>query len=114
MFFEETRYREAVDAFERATHTDDPALALRARKGKVRAALRIAEFALARKEATTLRAQPGADAESLALFGDALWAFGLFDDADRAYMEAVQREPGSSRAQSGRARTLAALNRVDE
>jgi predicted aspartyl protease len=114
MFFEETRYREAVDAFERATHTDDPALALRARKGKVRAALRIAEFGLARKEATTLREQPGADAESLSLFGDALWAFGLFDEADRAYVEAAQREPGSSRAQFGRARTLAALNRVDE
>src|SRR5687768_11741992 len=114
LLFEETRYREAIDAFDRATRSDDPALAVRARKGKVRAALRIAEFGIARAEATTLRAQPEADAESLSLFGDALWAFGLFDAADRAYEEAVQREPGSSRAQFGRARTLAALNRVDE
>ena len=114
LLFEETRYREAIDAFDRATRTDDPALAVRARKGKVRAALRIAEFGIARAEATTLRARPGADAESLSLFGDALWAFGLFDEADRAYGEAVQREPGSSRAQFGRARTLAALNRLDE
>ena len=114
LLFEETRYREALDAYDRATRADDPALAMRARKGKVRAALRIAEFGVARREAETLRAQPGADAEALALYGDALWAFGLFDDADRAYLEAVQREPGSSRAQFGRARTLAALNRVEE
>jgi Flp pilus assembly protein TadD len=114
LLFEEARYREALDAFDRALRGDDPALATRARKGKVRAALRIAEFGIARTEAETLRAQPGADAEALSLFGDALWAFGLFDDADRAYLEAVQREPGSSRAQFGRARTLAALNQVEE
>src|SRR5688500_12861075 len=114
LLFEETRYREAIDAFDRAIRGDDPALTVRARKGKVRAALRIAEFGIARSEAETLRAQPGVDAEALSLFGDALWAFGLFDDADRAYMEAVQREPGSSRAQFGRARTLAALNQVEE
>src|SRR5687768_15345264 len=114
LLFEETRYREAIDAFDRAIRGDDPALTVRARKGKVRAALRIAEFAVARKEAETLRAQPGADAEALSLYGDALWAFGLFDAADRAYLDAAQREPGSSRAQFGRARTLAALNRVEE
>jgi cytochrome c-type biogenesis protein CcmH/NrfG len=114
LLFEETRYREALDAYDRAIGSDDPAVAVRARKGKVRAALRLAEFGIARAEAQTLRVQPGADAETLALFGDALWAFGLFDDADRAYMEAAQREPGSSRAQFGRARTLAALNKVDQ
>jgi Flp pilus assembly protein TadD len=112
--FEETRYREALDAFDRATRADEPALAMRARKGKVRAALRIAEFGIARTEAETLRADPLADAEALSMYGDALWAFGLFDDADRAYLEAQQREPGSSRAQFGRARTFAALNRVEE
>jgi predicted aspartyl protease/thioredoxin-like negative regulator of GroEL len=114
LLFEETRYREALDAYDRATRADDPALAMRARKGKVRAALRLAEFGIARQEAETLRAQPGADAEALSLHGDALWAFGLFDAADRAYVDAMQREPGSSRAQFGRARTLAALNRVED
>jgi hypothetical protein len=114
LLFEETRYREALDAYDRAMRTDDPALAVRARKGKVRSALRLAEFGVARTEAETLRAQAGTDAEALSMYGDALWAFGLFDAADRAYMDAAQREPGSSRAQFGRARTLAALNRVDE
>ena len=114
MLFEETRYREALNAFDLATRSEDPALAVRARKGKVRAALRIAEFTIARTEADMLRSRPDADAESLSLFGDALWAFGLFDDADRAYEQASQQEPGSSRAQFGRARTLAALNRVED
>src|SRR5688572_5790352 len=55
MLFEETRYREALEAFDRATKSDDNGLAIRARKGKVRSALRIAEFAVARQEAETLR-----------------------------------------------------------
>jgi hypothetical protein len=115
LLFDESRYREALDAFDRAiTGTDDPALLIRARKGKIRSALRIAEFGVARTEADILRAHPDADAEAIALYGDALWAFGLFDDADRAYLQASQREPGSARAMFGRARTLGALNQLDQ
>ena len=114
LLFEETRYREALDAFDRATKTDDAALAVRARKGKVRTALRIAEFAVARTEAETLRDQAPGDAEALSLYGDALWAFGLFDAADQAYAQALERNPQSPRARFGRARTLAALNKLDE
>src|ERR671913_927960 len=62
LLFEETRYREALEAYDRAMRTDDPALAIRARKGKVRSALRIAEFGVARAEAETLRTQAGTDA----------------------------------------------------
>src|SRR5688500_7237194 len=36
LLIEENRYSEALQAFERAIGTDDPALAVRARKGKVR------------------------------------------------------------------------------
>ena len=114
LLFEETRYREAVEAFDRAMHTDDPALALRARKSKIRSALRIAEFPLAREEAETLRSQPDVDADGLALYGDALWAYGLFDDADAAYTRAVQKTPDSARALFGRARTLATLTKLEE
>jgi Flp pilus assembly protein TadD len=114
LLFEETRYREALDAFDRATRTEDVALAVRARKGKVRSALRIAEFSMARSEAAALRTQAPADPEALTLYGDALWSFGLFDDADQMYREAVDRQPESSRALFGRARTLAAVNRLDE
>ena len=114
LLFDEARYREALDAFDRAARSEDAALAVRARKGKIRSALRIAEFVQARTEADALRAQAPADPEVLSLHGDALWAFGLFDDADDAYQRAATLEPGSSRARFGRARTLAALNQLDE
>ena len=41
---DETRFREALDAFDRAIQTDDHDLQVRARAGKVKTALRIAEY----------------------------------------------------------------------
>jgi Flp pilus assembly protein TadD/predicted aspartyl protease len=114
LLFNETRYPEALRAFDRATQSTDSALAIRARKGKVRTALRVAEFGLAYSEAETLKEQSGGDAEALTLYGDALWAMGLFDDADRTYREALLLAPGSGRARFGEARSLAATNRLSE
>jgi Flp pilus assembly protein TadD len=114
LLFEETRYREALEAFDRASRTDDTDLAIRARKGKIRTALRLAEFSTARMEAETLRQQAPADADALTLHGDALWSFGLFDAADRAYADALERDPQSPRARFGHARTLAATNRLQQ
>src|SRR5919201_1664961 len=64
---EETRFREALDAYDRALQTDDHDLQVRARAGKVKTALRIAEFDLAQKEGELLRASAPADSEALAL-----------------------------------------------
>ena len=44
LLLEETRYREALQAFDKAGQATDPALAVRARKGKIKTALRLAEF----------------------------------------------------------------------
>jgi predicted aspartyl protease/Flp pilus assembly protein TadD len=114
VLLDDSRYREAVEAFERAEKTDDAALVMRARKGKIRAALRIAEFGVAQEAAESLYAQANVDAEGIALYGDALWASGRFDDADGAYRRAVEKTPGSARALYGRARTLATVSRLDE
>src|SRR5687768_11685506 len=76
VLFDDTRYREAVDAFDRAMKSADPVLVLRASKGKIRAALRIAEFGVAREAAERLHARADVDAEGIALYGDALWAAG--------------------------------------
>ena len=114
VLLDSSRYREAVAAFESATKSDDAALVMRARKGKIRAALRIAEFGIAQETAEALHAQPNVDAEGIALYGDALWASGRFDDADGAYWRAVEKTPGSARALYGRARTLATVSRLDE
>jgi Flp pilus assembly protein TadD/predicted aspartyl protease len=114
LLFDETRYDEALQAFDRATRAEDQSLASRARKGLVRAALKVAQFAIARREAETLRSQAAGDADALSLYGDAIWAAGLFDEADRAYRDAAAAAPQSARARFGVARTLAATNQLDE
>src|ERR1043166_10347748 len=62
---EETRFREALDAFDKAIQTDDKDLQVRARAGKVKTALRIAEFDLAQKEGELLRASAPSDPEAM-------------------------------------------------
>ncbi len=114
LLFDETRYREAMQAYDKAIEGGSPVLVPRARKGKVRAALRIAEFGTARQEAERLRADGSRDAEGLTLYADALWANGLFDESDRAYRDALGLAPDSSRARFGMARSLATRNRLDE
>ena len=114
-FFDDTKYYEAIDAYRRVEKaTTDPTLALRARKGRVRAALRIAEFASARTEAELLRHDAPRDHEVLELHADSLWAAGLFDESDAAYRDALAVNPGSSRARFGLARALATRSRLDE
>jgi tetratricopeptide (TPR) repeat protein len=114
LLFEQTRYREALEAFDRAMQATEGSLATRARKGKVRAALRIAEFGLARDTAESLQDLPDRDAEGVTLFADALWATGRFDAADEAYARAAKTAPDSPRAQFGRARSLATFSKLDE
>ena len=112
--FSEAKYVEALAAFDTALRSDDVELARRARKGKVRSALRIAEFSLARREAETLTDATPADPEAVALHADALWANGLFDEAETRYRSALDSNPGSSRARLGVARALAQRSRLDE
>ena len=111
---EETRFREALDAYSRALQTDDHDLQVRARAGKVKTALRIAEFDLAQKEGELLRASAPADPEALALYADSLWSAGLFDEADEVYREALSINKESSRARFGLARSLATRSKLDE
>jgi Flp pilus assembly protein TadD/predicted aspartyl protease len=112
--YDGARYREALAAYETAARADDPNLVLRARKGLVRTALRIAEFDLAWREAGLLNEGPAADPEARTLLGDALWAMGRFDESDAAYRSALDEAPGLSRARFGLARSLATRSRIDE
>jgi Flp pilus assembly protein TadD/predicted aspartyl protease len=112
LLFDETRYAEALEAFDRAVASADPALVRRARMGKVRTALRLAEFGVAREEAERLQVAGAPDPEALTLYGDSLWASGLFDESDEAYADALVLAPESSRARFGRARSLATRNRL--
>ena len=111
---EETRFREALDAYDRAIQTDDHDLQVRARAGKVKTALRIAEYDLAQKEGELLRASAPADSEALSLYADSLWSVGLFDEADAVYTQALSMNKESSRARFGLARSLATRTKLDE
>ena len=114
LLIEETRYDEALQAYDRASQSADPGIALRARKGKVKTALRMAEFELALSESERITTDAPSDAEALSLHGDSLWAAGLFDESDALYGRALAVDPESSRGQFGLARSLATRNRLDE
>jgi Flp pilus assembly protein TadD/predicted aspartyl protease len=111
---DETRFREALDAFDRAIQTDDHDLQVRARAGKVKTALRIAEYDLAQKEGELLRASAPSDPEVLSLYADSLWSGGLFDEADDVYRQALSINKESSRARFGTARSLATRSKLEE
>ncbi len=111
---DETRFREALDAYDRAIQTDDHDLQVRARAGKVKTALRIAEYELAQKEGELLRASAPSDSAALSLYADSLWSVGLFDEADDVYAQALSINKESSRARFGLARSLATRTKLDE
>lgn len=114
LLFEETRYREALDAYRRATNTEDKALSVSARIGFVKSALRLGEFAEAQREATVLRQQAPDNAEARTAHADALWSAGLFDEADQEFRDALKEVPGLSRGHHGLARALASQYRLEE
>jgi len=114
LLFDETRYSEALEAYRKATESDDSSLRLAARIGLVKSALRIGEFAEAQREAHTLKDLAPFHTEALTVHADAEWAAGAFDEAEAEYRDALSRTPGLSRALHGLARALASHNQLDE
>lgn len=113
-FFREGRYLDALDAYRNALSGVTPASARAARTGIVQSSLRVAEFASARAEAEALLALSPQDPSALALHGDALWASGLFDEAEAQYRNAVAIQPELARGLHGVARALAARSQLPE
>ena len=112
LLYEEARYVEALQAYAQAARTRDSGLGIRALKGSVRSALKVAEFGLARQAAQKLVGQAQADAEAQTLLADTLWSAGLFDEADRAYKSALAIAPDNPRARFGIARSLATQSKL--
>ena len=113
--FMDGRYADALRLFDetaRAADGSDGELAVRARKGSVRAALRIAEFDRAHRDARALAAERSGDPEAQALRGDAEWAMGLFDEAESAYERTAALDPAGPRARFGIARALASRSQL--
>jgi Flp pilus assembly protein TadD/predicted aspartyl protease len=114
LLFKEGRYAEAADAYRLVKRTESAAMRVRALSGLVRSQLRVAEFESALQAATELRELQPEGAEAMGLYGDAVWATGLFLEAEDAFRTALQLDPRSARAHHGLARSYAAQSRLDE
>ena len=112
LLFGDDRYFEAAFAYDRAKQGASDRQLVRALMGQIRAFSRVAEFSAAYREATSLRALAPRDPVALALYGDAVWAAGLLQDAEPAYSDALALNPDEARARHGLARSLAARGRV--
>jgi tetratricopeptide (TPR) repeat protein len=113
-FLADGRYQDALDAFKRGLAAAGPDDLRAARVGVVSAALRVAEFALARVEAEKLVESAPQSPEALALYADALWASGLFEEAESRYVSVLAMAPDLARGHHGMARALAARSRLDD
>lgn len=114
LLFAEGRYLDSLDAYRNSLKTAPPDAARRPRIGLIASALRVAEFDLARQEAEKLFTSDPKGADVLAMYGDALWASGLFQDAENRYKDALATVPELARGHHGMARALAARSRLDD
>jgi Flp pilus assembly protein TadD/predicted aspartyl protease len=114
LLYSEGRYVESLDAYQNALKTSDTLLLRAARSGVIVAALRVAEFDLARHEAESLVKMAPRDADAVSLYADSLWASGLFEEAELRYRDALALSPELPRGLHGLARSLLARNRLDD
>ena len=113
MFFGEGKYQESLEAYRNAVDSAPPDQMRQARGGVIKSALRVAEFERAREEAEKLIRESPRASESLALYADALWASGLFEQAEAKYEEALAGTPELARGFHGMARSLAARSQLE-
>ncbi|MGE3843190.1 MAG: aspartyl protease family protein [Vicinamibacterales bacterium] len=111
---DESRCQDAVPLYRRAREVADGRARFRASMGVVLCLIRTAEFRDARAEAAQLTAALPSNPLARALYGDALWAMGFFDEAEAEYRHAVSLSATESRARNGLAKALAARNLLDD
>src|SRR5205823_11187304 len=69
---------------------------------------------LARREADILVKGSPKDPEAISLYADALWASGLFDQAEETYRAALSLSPELPRGRHGLAKSLLARTKLDD
>ena len=114
LLFGDGRFSEALTAYEHAVGSPEPRVRAQARVGLVQSALRVGSFQKARAAAEEVRREQPTNAFALAVYADAMWSAGLFEEADRGYQEALALDPGEPRGHNGVARVLSARGRFDE
>ena len=114
LLFGDERYWDSLDAYNRAKIGATDFQLIRASRGLVSSLLQVAEFSRAHEEAEFLSGLDPNDPVSQTLYGDALWAAGLFVESEAAYRDVVAAVPAHGRARHGIARSLAARGRLDD
>ena len=112
LFFSQGLFQESLSAYQNAVKTSDTGIARRARAGLVQSALRVAEFEIAKDEATTLLKDDPRNPVSMALHADTLWSAGLFEEAENEYRDALAIQPDLARGRHGLAKSLAARSQL--
>lgn len=102
------QYEDAYVAYRSLRDSPEAQTRVKAGTGMVRALLRLSLFAEAAREAAAVASRDGALAPALALHGDALWASGLFEEAERRYEDALKIDAADATALHGRGRSRAA------
>ena len=114
LLFTDGRYLEAFTVFEQVKGHEDPRIKREALTGSVKSALRLGDFAHAHADGQLLARSSPKNAESLANYGDALWAVGLFEDAEQKFQESLALEKDNGRGLHGLARSLSARNKLND
>jgi Flp pilus assembly protein TadD len=114
LLFAEGRFSDSLDAYRNALKTAPPDATRRPRMGVIASALRVAEFGLARAEAEKLHQSDPKGPDATALYADALWSSGLFQEAESGYRDALAAAPELARGRHGVARSLAARSHLEE
>ena len=114
LLFAEGRFSDSLDAYRNALKTAPPDATRRPRMGVIASALRVAEFGLARVEAEKLHLSDPKGPDATALYADALWSSGLFQEAESGYRDALAAAPELARGRHGIARSLAARSHLEE
>ena len=114
LLFADERYWEALAAYEVAKGGAKPEQLVRASSGLLRSLLQVAEFARAYQEAEFLVGLGTVDPDYRSLYAEALWAFGLFSEAERVYDEVLAVDSGNTVARHGRGRSLAARGQLED
>lgn len=114
LLFADERYWEALTTYETAKDGAKPEQLLRASGGLLRSLLQVAEFSRAYQEAEVLNSLGSDDSELRSLYAEALWAFGLFAEAEQIYDEVLAIDPANTSARHGMGRSLAARGQMEE
>ena len=114
LLFSEGKFVDSLDAYRNALKAAPSDAVRRPRMGVISSALRVAEFDLARTEAETLYKADPKGPDSMALYGDALWSAGRFEDAEVLYHDALAQAPELARGHHGMAKSLAARSHLPE